>query len=263
MIGLPRTSLAILVSAAIALLAGATPSRAAGTSNASARVTHVTPLSVVRHWMRRTREVGDSRTHFTRLGPRLSVPDGKGRSITAVIGGRYPTADGKGQLVFFFHGRAFLGWDTARESIAIAPIRRGRGHGIQVPYVHYAPSDALCCPSRGLRTVTYRWNGRRIVASRRPPNATGSRVRLRAAGARWHACADVGPAQTDTSVYSIRALRLGCGPARAILRRWYDDRSAPGAGPRGWRCHVRRRGYDERHSCARGAKRIRFTLLLA
>jgi LppP/LprE lipoprotein len=248
-----------LAGAAIALALGVAPSPAA----ASGRPPHVTSLSVVRHWMHRTREVHDARTHFTRRGRRVSVPDGDGGSITAVVGGRAPTADGYGQLVFFFHGRVFLGWDTIRESIAIAPIHRGRGSRIVVPYVHYAPDDALCCPTRGRRVVIYRWTGRRIAPDGRPPNATGARVRLRAPAARWHACADVGPEQTDTAVYRIRALRIGCRRTRHMLRDWYYDRSAPDRGPRGWRCHVRRHGYAERHSCARGVKRIRFTLLLA
>jgi len=269
MTDLPGRSLGIAAITTIGLLASGTATAATAASRSSippparAHVATVTPRSVVRHWMRRTQEVGHPGTHFTRRGPRATAPDGDGGSITAIVGGRYPTADGKGQLVFFFHGRTFLGWDTSRESIAIAPIRRGRGSRIRVPYVHYARKDALCCPTRGRLTVTYRWTRGRLVPNRRPPNATGARVRLRAVAARWHACADVGPSQTDTSVYEVRALRIGCPSARHILRVWYYDRSAPNAGPRGWHCRVTVQGYSERHSCARGRRRIGFTLLSA
>lgn len=259
-----RGAAAVALSACLAAFT-APPARAGGLPARSphAHAAAVTPLSVVRHWMRRTHEGTYRRVHFKKISPRVTVPDGRGGTITAVIGVRYPTADGKGQLVFFFHGRKFLGWDTARESIAIASIHRGRGPRLRVRYVHYAPSDAYCCPSRSPVTVTYRWTGKRIVASRVPPNATGPRVRLAATQARWHRCADVGPRQSDTGVYYIRMLRISCASGRRILHAWYYDRSAPDAGPRGWRCHVNVSSYSERHYCRRGEQRIRFTLLYA
>jgi hypothetical protein len=84
------------------------------------------------------------------------------------------------------------------------------------------------------------------------------------ASATTHRCADVGPKQTDTAVYRITAAGFGCRPARRVLRRWYYDRSAPDAGPRGWRCRVRSTGsYSERHTCRRDDRVLRFTLLSA
>lgn len=248
----------VFVCTAAAPVAGAR-----GSSPAHAQAARATPLSVVRHWMRRTREVPYPGTHFKKISPRVTVPDGNGGTITAVIGVRSPTADGYGQLVFFFHGRRFLGWDTARESPALIAIHRGRGPRIQVRYAHYAKRDALCCPSRAPITVTYRWTGTRITASRVPPNATGARVRLVSAHATWHSCASVGPKQSDTGVYDIRMLRISCAAGRRILRAWYNDRSAPDPGPRGWHCHVKVSRVSERHYCRRGTRRIHFTLLYA
>src|SRR4051794_40442635 len=79
----------------------------------------------------------------------------------------------------------------------------------------------------------------------------------------WHSCADVGPKNTDTAVYYIRMLSISCASGRRILRAWYYDRSAPNAGPRGWRCHVKVADWSERHYCHRGERRIRFTLFYA
>lgn len=70
--------------------------------------------------MRRTVEVGDAHVHFRQIGHRIVVPDGHGGTVTAAIGVRSITADGHGQLVFFFHGQHFLGWDSNRE---IASVR--------------------------------------------------------------------------------------------------------------------------------------------
>jgi len=74
-----------------------------------------------------------------RAGPlRLALGDGlRGRL-------RRPSADGKGQLVFFFHNRRFLGWDARRTSIAIYLPRAAGSHRLSIRYVRDARSDALC-----------------------------------------------------------------------------------------------------------------------
>lgn len=129
------------------------------------------PWSVIRNAMHRTFELGPGADErFGSISRRVVVGDGRGGSLTAVIGVRMPTADGKGQLVFLFHNRAFIGWDSNRESPAIAGLRGAGTRRFSVRYVHYARHDALCCPSRRPVTVRYRWTGRRIVASGRPPN---------------------------------------------------------------------------------------------
>jgi LppP/LprE lipoprotein len=136
-----------------------------------------TPLSVVRKWMRRTVEVGPGPTvDFRLFGRRVSVPDGHGGTLTAIVGVRNPTADAFGQLIFFFHGRRFLGWDSSRETTAVRV--RARGGAFAASYAHYRRADPLCCPSLPDVHVRYRWNGRRIVASRRAPRQN-VKVRLR------------------------------------------------------------------------------------
>lgn len=137
------------------------------------------PWSAIRAAMHRTYELGPGGDpRFGSVGRRTVVSDGRGGSLTAIVGLRRPTADAKGQLVFFFHNRRFLGWDATRMSIAIYPPRAAGSRRFSIRYVHYARNDALCCPSLRPVTIRYRWTGSHIVASRRPPNL-GSAVRLR------------------------------------------------------------------------------------
>lgn len=137
------------------------------------------PWSVIRSAMHRTYELGPSGDpRFGSVGRRTVASDGRGGSLTAIVGLRRPSADGKGELVFFFHNRRFLGWDARRTSISIYPPRAAGSRRFSIRYVHYARTDALCCPSLRPVTIHYRWTGSRMLGSRRPPNL-GSRVRLR------------------------------------------------------------------------------------
>ena len=65
--------------------------------------------------MRRTVEVTDHSEHFATLGRlfAVTVGDGRGGTLTAVLGTRSPTADGYGQLVFFWHNGRFIPWADA------------------------------------------------------------------------------------------------------------------------------------------------------
>jgi hypothetical protein len=73
-------------------------------------------------------------------------------------------------------------------------------------------------------------------------------------------CANVGPAQSDVGLYKIFAQRISCLRARAILTRWYNDRSAPNSGPRGWRCQSYQQDQiASRTYCFRGHMKISFT----
>ncbi|HET9017559.1 MAG TPA: LppP/LprE family lipoprotein [Thermomicrobiaceae bacterium] len=127
--------------------------------------------------MARTVESNDPTEHFTPVAP-LAVDDGQGGVLTAVVGTRYPTADGYGQLVFFWHNQSFLGWDSSTESVAIAKLTSPAPGVIAVTYVHYAPSDPLCCPSLAPVTVTYSWNGTVLQPSGSPPSPNGITVEL-------------------------------------------------------------------------------------
>jgi hypothetical protein len=60
--------------------------------------------------LRHTIEVGTPGEYFRPLGRPLTIKDGRGTgTLTAVVGGRYPTADGLGQVVFFWHNQVFIG----------------------------------------------------------------------------------------------------------------------------------------------------------
>jgi LppP/LprE lipoprotein len=136
-----------------------------------------TPMSVVRKWMHRTVEVGPGRTvDFRPFGRRVSIGDGHGGTLTAVVGVRNPTADAFGQLIFFFHGRRFLGWDSNRENPQVAV--RASGRAFAAVYAHYRRTDPLCCPSLPSIHVRFGWTGHRLVPSLRPPGQE-TRVRLR------------------------------------------------------------------------------------
>jgi hypothetical protein len=88
-----------------------------------------------------------------------------------------PTADGYGDLVFFFHGNRFLGWDSDHTALSIGRLKVRRG-AFRVRYANYAPRDPLCCPSQSPVELAYRWAGGRIHASGKAPRPRGSRVTL-------------------------------------------------------------------------------------
>jgi len=127
--------------------------------------------------MTRTVEVGNATEHFTPAAP-LAVSDGQGGVLTAIVGTRFPTADGYGQLVFFWHDQSFLGWDSSTESFAISRLTSPSPGVFAVTYVHYATTDPLCCPSLSPVTVTYTWNGTALQAGGTPPSPTGVHVQL-------------------------------------------------------------------------------------
>ena len=124
-----------------------------------------------------TIEVAYPSTHFTPWSDPLTIADGRGGTLTAIVGVRYPTADAKGQLVFFWHGRQFLGWDSRYESNAIVGLSSPAPGVFAVRFAHYAPTDALCCPSLRPVQILYRWTGSRIQASGTPP-LTSAKVRM-------------------------------------------------------------------------------------
>jgi hypothetical protein len=119
--------------------------------------------------MTTTVETGDPSEHFAPSSAPVTVADGSGGYLTAVIGTRSPSADGRGQLVFFWHGTTFVGWDSSSESLAIQAIAPGKPGTFRVTYDHYGPDDALCCPSLAAVTIEYRWNGRGFTPSGMPP----------------------------------------------------------------------------------------------
>ncbi|MFE7214331.1 LppP/LprE family lipoprotein [Streptomyces sp. NPDC001698] len=119
--------------------------------------------------MATTVETGDPSEHFAPSSAPVTVADGSGGYLTAVIGTRSPSVDGYGQLVFFWHGTTFAGWDSSSESLAIQAITPGKPGTIRVTYAHYGPDDGLCCPSLPAVTIEHRWNGHGFTPSGMPP----------------------------------------------------------------------------------------------
>jgi hypothetical protein len=128
-------------------------------------------LRTADRWARRT-YVNDplGRVNFQALHRRV-VTAADGSTITAVAAVRRQSADGTGQTVLFFRGGRFLGWDSAFESLR---LRLTVARRIVVRYGVYRGNDPFCCPS-GFKRITYRWNGRRLVASGTPPLSYGQR----------------------------------------------------------------------------------------
>ena len=74
--------------------------------------------------------------------------------------------------IVLFRGTRFLGWASIHAAIHVAV--HGGGHAIRVVYGVYSGNDPFCCP-HATRTIAYRWNGSRIVASGTPPREYGRR----------------------------------------------------------------------------------------
>jgi LppP/LprE lipoprotein len=130
--------------------------------------------------MSATVEASDHTEHFTPFTEPLTIQDGRGTgTVTAMVGVRYPTADAHGQLVFFWHGTHFLGWDTNYESLAIMRLSSPAPGLFQVKFARYAAKDALCCPSLKPVTVNFAWSSNRIFISNGvPPKGPGKAVKV-------------------------------------------------------------------------------------
>ena len=102
-------------------------------------------------------------------GNLISTPDGAGGEIRAIVGIRTPTADGKGQLVFFFHDRSFIGWDASQEAISVLHLEAAGPRAFKVTYANYAATDPLVGASLPPAVITYSWDGRRVVPYSPPP----------------------------------------------------------------------------------------------
>lgn len=112
-----------------------------------------------------TSEVDDPAIYFKALlQTPVTTSDGGTGWITAVVGSRYPTADGYGRIVFFWHNKDFIGFDSDHESLASSISESGPGY-IQVSYHQYAPGDPLSSPSLPDKKIIYRWNGKTFSAS--------------------------------------------------------------------------------------------------
>ncbi|MEA2271316.1 MAG: LppP/LprE lipoprotein [Solirubrobacteraceae bacterium] len=116
-------------------------------------------------------QAGARRT-FSLTGPRATVRASDGSTITAFGMVLADSGDGTGQAVLLFRGAHFLGWASTFDALHLSVGHQG--NAITVRYGVYRGNDPFCCPS-SFKTVRYRWNGRRIVASADPPLTYGRR----------------------------------------------------------------------------------------
>ena len=171
--------LAAVVALSVAVSCGSTSSRpetnpraSAGTSasaTASPSTTAAGPTAAdIRRQLRSVVELANPDTHFSLMDGPVRVSDGAGGLITAAIGVRWPTADAKGQLLFLWHNRKFLGWAPGTEAYAIGMRPYQRAGGVTVLFALYPRGTAMCCP-RGSVRVRFRLAGGRMKPDRPLP----------------------------------------------------------------------------------------------
>jgi hypothetical protein len=117
-----------------------------------------------------THEESDPSENFVGGTP-VTVGDGNGGFFTAEPALRNPSADGHGDLIFFWHNQTFLGWDTNKETWDVT-VRANGPDTIAATYPDYRPNDAACCPSLPPVTITYSWGGTRLAQSQSLPAGT-------------------------------------------------------------------------------------------
>jgi len=123
--------------------------------------------------------------HLRIAGTIVTVPDGRGGTLTAVPTVRWPTADGYGQLVLFWHNGRLIGSDRlaklpnlGEESSQLKIVASGTGY-VTVRFWRYAPQDPMYAPSRGTADVTYRWTSAGLTASSAVPADSGNKLAMR------------------------------------------------------------------------------------
>ena len=103
-----------------------------------------------------------------RSTPNATVKTSSGETLTAWIAIATKSQDGYNQFVFFFLNGRYLGTDTAKPSLEITSAN-GVGHGIAVTYPVYMKNDSFAQPTGTPVTITYTWNGSRLVPNKPYP----------------------------------------------------------------------------------------------
>jgi hypothetical protein len=129
--------------------------------------------------LRHTIEIGTRGEYFRDLGKPLTIRDGRGTgTLTAVVGTRYPTADGLGQVVVFWHNRTFIGQSASYESPAVRKLASPAPGTFVISYARYKASDPACCPTIKPLSITYGWSGKLLISNGAPPKV-GKPVRVK------------------------------------------------------------------------------------
>lgn len=157
--------------------ATATASTSSPSPAANASVSPPTPGQIAAE-MSQTIEIGDQISFAQAQLVPVTVADGSGGYLTAVRGARSPSADGYGQLVFFWHNQTFLGWDSKYESMDILKVWSPGPHQIAVSYAHYAATDGACCPSLPPVVIYYSWENGHLVSTGAPPTGPGNPIEV-------------------------------------------------------------------------------------
>jgi hypothetical protein len=123
----------------------------------------------IAHVMLRTRPANDPAQHYLPVDSGMSIGDGTGGILTTVVGRRTNTANGEGQLVFFWHDSTFLGWASDREAFTVAVNPAGEA----------AWTLTYFRSPQTFTHVSYRWVGGNIVTvGELSPDWLGTKVYL-------------------------------------------------------------------------------------
>jgi hypothetical protein len=154
----------------------------AGSAIASAHPAAQAPTTAqITARLRHTIEIGTKGEYFRALGhPIKTIKDGRGTgTLTAVVGNRWPTADAKGQVVFFWHNQTFIGQSASYETTAVGKITSPALGTFIIPYARYKPTDPVCCPTLKPLKVTYSWSGHTLISNGVPPRMGPRAVRVK------------------------------------------------------------------------------------
>jgi hypothetical protein len=95
------------------------------------------------------------------------------QTLRVLIGVRTGSGDGYNQLAFFFLRDRYLGTDTKDPSAGVAVVSQGDTQ-VTLRYPLYRPKDPNCCPSAGMRSVTYVLDNGRLEPHGAIPSSSGS-----------------------------------------------------------------------------------------
>jgi hypothetical protein len=122
-------------------------------------------------------EVGVSGETYHPIGAIHTTPGAGSNIATAAVGVRWPTADGYGQIVFFFEGRQFVGLASSDEATAVLKVVPAGANAFRVTYANYKSSDPLVDPSLPPVTITYRLTSSGVSPSASLPAGVKNKLR--------------------------------------------------------------------------------------
>lgn len=100
--------------------------------------------------------------------PNANVQTATGDTLSAWIATATDSQDGYNQFVFFFLNGEYLGTDTAKPSIEITRVEPDR-QSVAVTYSVYTKNDSFADPTGKPITITYTWNGSRLIPNKAYP----------------------------------------------------------------------------------------------